>query len=407
MRLVLGISHAGGRQVVEVEDAPADRPAVVGRGGRATILVPDPSISTRHCLLWLDGDTWYVQDVSGQGGTLVNGEPVVGSMAMAVRDGDVITLGTAEGAPSLEVGLTEENTVVVRPPAQAEGTDDGLDEDEEVPLEGVTAPPAVNAPIHLPVPPPGRSSETIILYFLLACVVIGGGAWFAVNKLLALREARALKAAQGTATTQPGTQPAAPKPDVPRAEARREAPVARMYMEPVPKRASASSNDPVLQSDAWKSVQDAQDGRTHPAQAIWTYLDFMRLHPGKFETELKLDLDYALDRLWWVRLDEIVRRRDRLAREIQEKNNLIARENPGTDEQEAMINQRTSLEEQQKALAEELEGMNFTRREAPNPSDADEVARHRAERDKIKYMAWRKRVLESIAQMRRLPWGSW
>ena len=61
-----------------------------------------------------------------------------------------------------------------------------------------------------------------------------------------------------------------------------------------------------------------------------------------------------------------MRRRERLAAEIQAKNNLIAQENPGTDEQKTLINQRTSLEEQQKALAEELDReMNFKRRKAP------------------------------------------
>ena len=81
----------------------------------------------------------------------------------------------------------------------------------------------------------------------------------------------------------------------------REAAVARVYMEPIARRASASSNDPVLQTDVWRNVQDAQDGKGHPGQAIWVYLDFMRMHPGKFTEELKADLDVALDRLWWVR----------------------------------------------------------------------------------------------------------
>ena len=409
MRLGLGIINGAETRVVEVEETPEARPAVVGRGGIATVLVSNPNVSTRHCLLWLDGQTWYVRDASSGLGTFVNGEGLVGAIAMGVQDGDVITLGAGEDAPRLHVAYTSEAI----PPAV--DANDGLDEDVEVPLEGVNE--AIAEQRRYIPPPARRSTETIVLYALLATVLIAGGAWFGVRKILAMRNAQRTNAAQ----TRPATQPIAPVvrvtprsttvfDDPSQASVTRvqEGAVARMYLEPLPRRASASSNDPVLQTDAWRNVQDAQEGKGHPGQAIWIYLDFMRMNPGKFEAELQHDLDRALDRLWWLRLDELMRRRERLASDIQQKNNQIAQEDPGSDGQKTLIDQRTKLEEQQKGLLDELEQeMSFKRREAPNPSDVDAVASHRAERDPDKYSAWRRKVLQSVAEARRLPWGNW
>ena len=185
MRLRLGISDTGGGRVVELEETPEDRPVVVGRGGIATVVVPIPSVSTRHCVLWLDGQTWYVRDAGSRCGTFVNGEQVVGTMAMAIQDGDVITLGAWEGAPTLQVTYGGGAPPAAAPMTstglapEAEGVEQGLDEDVEVPLEGVTV-PAVVQERRIYVPSSGKSGETIVLYFILAVILIAGGTWFVV-----------------------------------------------------------------------------------------------------------------------------------------------------------------------------------------------------------------------------------
>src|SRR5687768_18016050 len=116
MRLMLVISYSGGSEAVELEGTPAERPVVVGRGAGATVMVPVPSVSSKHCHLWLDGESWFAQDAGSRAGTLVNGELLSGGVAMALQEGDVIALGASPGAPSLQVRYSE-SMAAVSPPA--------------------------------------------------------------------------------------------------------------------------------------------------------------------------------------------------------------------------------------------------------------------------------------------------
>lgn len=67
--------------------------SIVGRSRRADVMLGDDSVSRTHALMWFDlGGTW-VQDVASSNGTRVNGTVI--HEATAVRDGDVVSFGTA------------------------------------------------------------------------------------------------------------------------------------------------------------------------------------------------------------------------------------------------------------------------------------------------------------------------
>ena len=79
-----------------------DEAITIGRGPDNTIVVNDPSISTHHVQLLLEGDTYRLKDLDSTNGTRVNGKPVTETV---LRFDDRIRFGAAEARyESSEVG---------------------------------------------------------------------------------------------------------------------------------------------------------------------------------------------------------------------------------------------------------------------------------------------------------------
>jgi predicted component of type VI protein secretion system len=70
-----------------------DEAITIGRGPDNTIVVNDPSISTHHAQLLLEGDTYRLKDLESTNGTRVNGKPVTETV---LRFDDRIRFGAAE-----------------------------------------------------------------------------------------------------------------------------------------------------------------------------------------------------------------------------------------------------------------------------------------------------------------------
>src|SRR5437868_15526299 len=70
-----------------------DEAITIGRGADNTIVVNDPSISTHHAQLLLEGDTYRLKDLDSTNGTRVNGKPVTETV---LRFDDRIRFGEAE-----------------------------------------------------------------------------------------------------------------------------------------------------------------------------------------------------------------------------------------------------------------------------------------------------------------------
>jgi hypothetical protein len=70
-----------------------DEAITIGRGPDNTIVVNDPSISTHHAQLLLEGDTYRLKDLESTNGTRVNGKPVTETV---LRVDDRIRFGAAE-----------------------------------------------------------------------------------------------------------------------------------------------------------------------------------------------------------------------------------------------------------------------------------------------------------------------
>jgi predicted component of type VI protein secretion system len=70
-----------------------DEAITIGRGPDNTIVVNDPSISTHHAQLLLEGQTYRLRDLESTNGTRVNGKPVTEAV---LRFDDRIRFGAAE-----------------------------------------------------------------------------------------------------------------------------------------------------------------------------------------------------------------------------------------------------------------------------------------------------------------------
>jgi len=66
---------------------------VVGRASLADIVVDDPSVSERHCVIERRGERYMVRDLGSTNGTLVNGDPLEVPLSHSLRDEDVLTVG--------------------------------------------------------------------------------------------------------------------------------------------------------------------------------------------------------------------------------------------------------------------------------------------------------------------------
>jgi len=75
------------------EEFPVAGVMSLGRDASNGIVLPDPSVSTRHAELARRRDDWRLTDLGSTNGTSVNGRPVDGR-GVALRGGEQITLGT-------------------------------------------------------------------------------------------------------------------------------------------------------------------------------------------------------------------------------------------------------------------------------------------------------------------------
>jgi FHA domain len=87
-----------------------DEAITIGRGPDNAIVINDPSASTHHARLVLEGDTYRLKDLDSTNGTLVNGTLVTETV---LRFDDRIRFGSAEA-------WYERDTPGLKPPPQPE-----------------------------------------------------------------------------------------------------------------------------------------------------------------------------------------------------------------------------------------------------------------------------------------------
>jgi hypothetical protein len=85
---VLTVAYADGRQM---QFRIAQAQTTIGRGADNTLVVQDPVVSSRHAMLTVTPEGFFLRDLGSANGTTVNGRPIQDA---ELRAGDVIIMGT-------------------------------------------------------------------------------------------------------------------------------------------------------------------------------------------------------------------------------------------------------------------------------------------------------------------------
>lgn len=379
MGLRLRLTDPRGERVVAFDARTVEDPVVVGCGAGVDVAVAPlvRDVSARHCFLFEYQGRWFVQDARTPGGTFCNGLPVAGPVA--IDDGDVVTLGQSDAAPTLTVQITQTSAAAA-----------------EMPL-GVIAGAASAGRYY--VPQPRRSSPAALtVTILLALAILGGGGawlrWAYLKREAALKSpvvvvAPAEERMPATRSTQPTT--------------------ARAGVASRPASAPAAAppppDDPRKNEPEWRAVESAR--LEEPVLAIVKFNDYLDRFP---ETPFKADVDRyvdeAADRLWWQRLVELFEERDLAVKEIDQRKGQLA------VSQDAEFKRELQKEIDEWAgrrdLVDETIRKTMSYREVgpPNPYDSAGLAALRAQRDAEYYGKWKAEVLRVIKRTRgqRLPW---
>jgi pSer/pThr/pTyr-binding forkhead associated (FHA) protein len=431
MGLQLRVRHALGARVVEIDPRGPQRPIVIGRTAEADVQVPIGTVAPAHCVLYMERDQWVIQDNGSSTGTYVNGSPISGPVYL--NFGDVVTLGESDAAPTIEIdpmGIarrarpvaggpegrqpqpTEQEPQALYPDAardlsQRQENDWPAEEgDTVVDLGGASR----SGFRRRRAAPKQRDYVGITVGAALAIILL---AWIVVAKMMKDDEPQqaAAPAVQDVRGGSKGGKNIFDFPETDKTKPKASAeptvlpPVAVAPAEETPRPTPAPADtDPERMTDEWKAVVDANAPAEKPGKALWTIVDYRRLHPGKFEAELKQYEDAAFDRLWWERIKELCELRDSLQMEIDKKNSEIAQETEAGFKAK-LVKEKDFLQfRRQNAIEALTQEMGYAAKEPPNLFDPAQLANLRQKRIPETYEGWKRRVISSLMRTRGLPW---
>jgi hypothetical protein len=87
----LWVLDCGKTGLVSGEALPLEPPTTLGRSFGNTIVLLDPSVSSKHAVLTYENGCWWVQDAGSTNGTLLNGDAI--ERKLPLRHNDILTLG--------------------------------------------------------------------------------------------------------------------------------------------------------------------------------------------------------------------------------------------------------------------------------------------------------------------------
>jgi hypothetical protein len=68
----------------------------IGRDKSNAVIIADPRVSKFHALMKFRGDTAFIRDSHSTNGTFINGKHLLPGKERALKDGDLVVVGTTE-----------------------------------------------------------------------------------------------------------------------------------------------------------------------------------------------------------------------------------------------------------------------------------------------------------------------
>lgn len=127
------VVRRGGRWTDVLRLAP-DRPAVIGRASSNSIAIRSHQASRRHAEIRWDGGRWWLRDLGSRNGTLLGGIAIAQD-ARPLADGDQIEI-----AGCTLSFVTQISDALAGPPLRAAGATSAAATDDQLTLQGGTAP---------------------------------------------------------------------------------------------------------------------------------------------------------------------------------------------------------------------------------------------------------------------------
>ncbi|HTL28128.1 MAG TPA: FHA domain-containing protein [Tepidisphaeraceae bacterium] len=379
------------QRVYRLSPQGPDQPILVGSGEGVAVVIPFERVSARHCGIFTSGGHWFVRDEGSEAGTFVNG--LQARYSTPIVPGDKIVLGEYQGAPTLT--LSEE-----KPPSRARREE----YDDMMPLPEVTGElaqpfnPGVQGSLqssYANLPKRGMSPEAVLAGALVMLAIAAIGIFLIYRLNSSSRTPVVVTSGSGT-SSQPTT-----------------APIKVVIVKPATRAATApvphAPPDPHAGDPDWKAVDEAHRMAT-PAIAILAYDDYLSRHPNtQWKKQLDNYTDDALDRIWWQRLKELIEQQADVRKQIKPLVDHLKDLNksaPDPKRKQELTDQIAELKKKLTDLeTEQFVKMKYTRAEAPDVYNTEQLATLRGERDQAAYEKWKQEVLTAIRRNRgSLPW---
>lgn len=428
MGLQLRLRHPLGQRMLDLPARGADRPVIVGRSSSADVQIPSTLVGPAHCLIVQQDGQWILQDAQSSTGTCVNGQQIDGPVF--IGPGDIIQLGLGAGSPTLEVdplrmdgGAAVGAAAGARPmaptsPAAYAPQEAEAPAGEEAPAQeegGDLAAAAGSASTFHPYYVPRQSmSPAAVTATVVSAVVILGVAILLYFQLKPKEEAPPPQqpvAKRPASVPAPAPKTIGPGPSSPRVDPGGQTPTATPIR---PSRTGSGGTDvndwndtPPPPTDErkrtpeWEAVEESHQGiRGEPKDALLVYNNYRRSHPGLFTEELNQYEEESLDKLWWTRIQQIMREIAKADDDLAENQREIDRQPDGDYKTNTLLPKRQELldakKEQEQKLATRYD---YKEKDIPNPNDADGLKKLRLARDADRYAKWKQTVLKTSGRV--------
>jgi hypothetical protein len=158
---------------------------------------------------------------------------------------------------------------------------------------------------------------------------------------------------------------------------------------------------------SWEAMKNLAEQGGKESFAVLRFEDYKRMTPGAHDAEIEQFVDRKMDRIWWERIAQLMKKIDRLNVEMAKiKDELPDENNP--DEKKKKMEAYKKMDGDKVLSNKTLrEVMQFEGNEPPNLTNESDLTAMSSKRNKQAYETWKKITINYIkANQGRLSWSN-